>query len=179
MEFVLTHIGAAIADAMLCTTCADMDGVVSTMQDGVNRYSYPADAWNSTFKPPGQAFDAKAGTSVCFWSEPYPKTGLGASCTGVAFYSGGTVGPSVAIYFGTDNKWHMTYVAFYSETYSTYSSTLSGDVEFAGGGAPMDCGTPGEATPTFSLTIPLSEYNQSGTQFCFPPTSVLVEGNPQ
>lgn len=169
MEFVLTHSGATDADPMICTTCADMNGVLSTAT--AQREFANASDWNSTFKYPGAAFDAKAGTGVCRWAPDTLDT-LSA-CSGSAIISSA----KVATYFGTDNKWHMTYRADYSE--SSYTSILSGDAEFDGGGAAMDCGEVGEGTPTFSLAIPLTEYDASGTKFCNPPTSVLVEGNPQ
>lgn len=176
MEFVLTHSGAS--NGATCTNCADMNTAVSTLKDGINPYYTGAALWNGGFKPPGQAFDAKSGTNVCFWTEAYPESGLYAGCYSGAFVTG----IKVAAYFGTDDKWHMTYIATYHETGNgnNYQSTLSGDAEFAASGTPMDCGTPGEATPTFSLTISLSEYDVTGgPQDCIPPTSVLVEGNPQ
>lgn len=172
LEFVLTHDGASDADPMICTTCADLNAAIATLRDGINVYHRSAAVWNSTFKPPGQAFDAKSGTTVCFWTPLFPDDTVSA-CSGSAIISS----IQVATYYGTDNKWHMTYRADYSE--SSYTSVLSGDVEFSGGGAAMDCGEVGEGTPTFSLTIPLTEYDTSGTKFCNPPTSVLVEGNPQ
>lgn len=186
MEFVLTHSGAS--NGASCVNCSDLDGTSILMSwDGVNTRTFSASVWNSTWKSdyPAQAFDAKDGTNVCIWWEGPPKTDLDASCYSGAYYSASGIGgggPVIAVYFGTDDKWHMTYKALYYEDNgaSGYSSVMSGDAEFAGGGAAMDCGTVGEMTPTFSLTITLSEYNAAGgPQDCVPPTSVLVEGNPQ
>lgn len=168
MEWILTLSGASVGSGGVCL-CTDLNSTVNVPNDFAFA-SESAATWNAT-RPAWTGRDAKDGTTVCSWNS-------GDSIAGDCNTS--LSGFNVATYYGTDNKWYMVVSMLYAEN-SGYIATLAGEVEFSGSGAPMDCGTPGEGSPTFSLTVPLAPYDEIGTSGvdCNPPNSVLVEGNPQ
>ena len=173
LEFNITFSGASDADAMVCATCADIAGTIGT--DNGGRTSYDAATWNSTYKPACASHSAKSGTTVCKWADATAET-LGTSCGVSAVFSA----VLVYVYYGTDNKWYLIVMATYDEGPGpSYTATVAGEQIFPSSGAPMDCGSVGEGTPTFSLTVALALYDETGTAACFPPTTALVEGNPQ
>lgn len=123
-----------------------------------------AATWNASFKPNAAAFDAKSGTNVCRWQSNDVTT-----TTCAAPFQTNLTGGVLHIYYGTDDKWHAVISMPYDES-SGLSTTLEGDAEFAGGGAPMDC-------EAFSLSITLAV--DSGTPLeCNPPTAILIENAP-
>lgn len=173
MLWVGTYSGSANGSG--CGACAsELDVAVAFM---VFSGSTSAAGWNAT-RPAWTSHDALAGSKVCSWV-----TDGSASGTQISFCGGG-VGDirehAITTYLGDDNKWRMVFAANVVAP-GLYFGTIAGEAEFNGSGAPMNCGTPGEGSPTFSLSIPLTRYDTFGTpnSTCFPPTSVLVEGNPQ
>lgn len=170
MHWVSTFSGASNGSSGDCANCTDLNAAGSVTLFGA---STAAAAWNAT-RPAWSGRDAKDGTNVCSWVGTFTLSSLcspgGASVSGI----------EITTYYGTDDKWYMLATTSFTD-YNGYQCDLSGEAIFAGGGAPMDCGTPGEGTPTFSLTVTLARYNESGTPDtgCVPPTSVLIEGDPQ
>ena len=170
MLWVGTYSGSL--DGTLCTGCsADIDIAVAFM---VFLGSTAASDWNSS-RPSWTSHDAKAGTRVSTWSTDGSSMG-----TQVPFcsFAGDVRAHVITTYLGTDDKWRMVFTA--DVIASGYIGAIAGEKEFDSSGSPMDCGTPGEGSPTFSLAVPLTRYDYSGTPnlTCYPPTSVLVEGNP-
>jgi hypothetical protein len=160
--------------------CTDLDGVPFGIRKGAGT-SITAATWNAT-RPPYSTTDAKTGTKVCSWVESDDVNG---SCT-----SGATqiTGSAITTYYGDDDKWHMIYEGQYNGPTANASALMAGDAEFPGGGAATNCGTPGEVSPTFSLSIPLTAYDPLDPtqpapspygQDCYAPTSILIEGDPQ
>lgn len=173
MLWVSTYSGAVDGGASSCGGSCPTDINVSlsfTYFDGcVN-----AADWNAS-RPAWTSHDAKAGSKVCRWLTTGATFG-----TQVDFCSnaGYIRDHAITVYIGTDNKWRMVFAASIG---GAYFADVGGEAEFDSSGSPMDCGTPGEGSPTFSLTIPLTLYLYVGStsSTCDPPTSVLVEGDPQ
>lgn len=172
MQWVATFLGAT----QILTVCDCTDLNIAFPSDGTTPGTESAASWNS-HRPAWTGRDAKADTTICSW---FLFFGFFSNCSaGYANLASGYL----STYYGTDNKWYMSADFSYGDSNgaSGCNATLGGEVVFNGGGAPMDCGTPGEVTPTFSLTIPLTAYFGFPCSFiqCNPPTSVLIEGNPQ
>lgn len=172
MWFVFTYAGASNGSSGDCANCAadlNASGSITNVGGG----STDAATWNAS-RPAYTGRDAKDGTRVCGW--PTSDTVTSACSAGAAEVTGA----GIDVYQGTDDKWYMVYSAQFNDN-AGYTCLLAGEQVFAGAGAAMDCGEVGEMTPTFSLTITLARYNESGTADagCVPPTSVLVEGDPQ
>lgn len=173
LEFNVTLSGGSDADPMVCAICDTLTGAMGT--DSGGHFSYDAATWNSTYKPSWASQSAKSGTTVCGWQDTGGET-IGIVCG---------VNPTLSalkvfVYYGADNKWYLMVQVTYEEGPGpTYAALLGGDKVFDGSGAAMDCGEVGEGSPTFSLTVSLNRYSETGTAACYPPVTALVEGNPQ
>lgn len=172
MQWIATHSGASVGpvNAGGCT-CTDLDGAPMGIRQGGGS-SQSADDWNAA-RPAWTGRDAKDGTRVCSWIE---SDTLDSSCAGG---SDQLHSAEISVYRGVDDKWYLVYSVQHLDLAA--SATLAGEAEFDGGGAAMDCGEPGEGTPTFSLNVNLSSYNADAGygDECGGPTSVLIEGDPQ
>lgn len=174
MWWVATYSGATdgTVNSPPCT-CTDLNAATSITSDAPAS-STDAATWNAG-RPSYSTHDAKDGTRVCSWlaADDVVST-CGSGETGV-------IDASITIYQGDDDKWRMLYEAYYYMTLDGEEAYLGGEAEFPGGGAATDCGEPAEGTPTFSLSITLTTFNESAAygNTCNAPTSVLVEGNPQ
>lgn len=178
MNFVGTTSGASAGSSGNCAgsgNAADCAFVLDAAFNYTFLGSGTAEDWNVSFKPSSAAFDAKAGTKVCRYQS---SDSVGNVCGGGATTS--LSGGVLHIYRGTDDKYHVAVAMPYEES-TGYSATLGEDAEFDGGGAAMDCGTPGEMSPTFSLSGTLAVYDETGSPGveCNPPTGFLLEGDPQ
>jgi len=171
MLWVATPSGST--NGTLCTDCStDIDIAVAfnAFMGSVN-----ATDWNAS-RPSWTSHDAMSGSKVCVWKTDGSTFGTVVDYCG---FAGVIRSHVITTYLGTDGKWRMVFAADVVDF--GYTGAIVGEAEFASGGAPMDCGTPGEGSPTFSLSIPLTSivYFGSSALSCLPPTSVLVEGNPQ
>lgn len=174
MWFVVTFSGASNGSSGDCVNCAADLNVAGALDNTGGSTSVSAATWNAT-RPAYSGRDAKDGTRVCTWVGGF--TQIDSACSaGAANLNGATI----TVYYGTDDKWYMIFDVLFVD-YAGYQCLLAGEQVFSGGGAAMDCGEPGEMTPTFSLTITLTRYDESGTADvgCVPTSSVLVEGDPQ
>lgn len=152
-------------------TCSGLNASTPITTNAVLK-SYSAAAWNAS-RPAYSSRDAKADSTVCVWID---SDNIAATCDpgSTAIISS----TAVTIYQGDDDKWYMIVDALYQE--GAFNCVLGGEQVFDGSGDPMDCGTPGEGSPTFVLTVTLAQYSTSGTiAECNPPTSITIEGNPQ
>jgi len=171
LEFNVTLSGGSDADPMVCSICDTLTGAMGT--DSSGHGSYDAATWNSTYKPSWASQSAKSGTTVCQWTSG---DSFGITCGVTPTLSD----LKVFVYYGADDKWYLMVQVTYEEAPGpSYSADLGGDQMFSGSGAAMDCGSVGEGSPTFSLTVSLNRYNESGAAACYPPVTALVEGNPQ
>lgn len=142
-----------------CASCASLNAVFAFLWSG----SLTAVAWNTvspaTIGKPTGATDAKAGSRVCQWYS----SDVAAACSSP--FEARVEGFVLSIYQDTDDKWHAAILIDYSDGFASFE--LSGDTEFPGDGATIDC-------TEFSVSIPLSVTD--GTPFyCNPPTSILLE----
>lgn len=166
-NFTGTAVGSSNGSSGNCAgsgNAADCDFSLNVSFAYVFLGSGDAATWNASFKPPGAAFDAKTGSRVCRWQS---SDVAGTICAGAQTSLTGGV---LSMYFGTDDKWHSTVDMPYEET-TGVTGSLSGDAEFAGGGAPMDC-------EAFSLSIPLTQYLSGTAVECNPPTSITIVNTP-
>lgn len=171
MSWVVTLSGAS--DITGTCTCSELN-VASSVTGPATTVS--AAAWNAS-RPAWTGRDAKSGTNVSTWTISSATT---STCTsGFSNLSDGTL----TVYLGDNDKWYMVVSVFLSDSDGTSSCGIdvAGESEFSGSGSPMDCGTVGEGTPTFSLSVSLSNYFgfPCSPITCNPPTAALVEGNPQ
>ena len=170
-------------------TCSDLDGSYGLSTGGVI-VGYTAEEFNLTYSPGYGWTEAKDGTFVCTWfSDAFITNGstvdIGATCT-LGNYSSGLSFSQVFVVLGTDDKWRMCFSVLYydADSVDTYTCYLAGEELLDGSsGNPVDCGSVGEPSPTFILTINLTKFFESGTSptplECDPPTQVVIEGNPQ
>lgn len=186
MAWVVTPDGAAAAGSDC--TCTDLNSAYP-LETPASFFSYDAATFNSDFAAYYGWTNAKDGSTVCAWRLPasYDPSdpAVSSSCTDGALYSSAIFFPVVFVVLGSDDKWRMCHSCYFVDRDLTafpseYSCDLAGEALLGGSGAAVNCGTIGEGSPTFSLEIPLTKFNESGTPLeCSPPTSVLVEGNPQ
>lgn len=168
MSWNLTTSGSSVGGGGACT-CTDLDAAFAVAGPPATS---DAATWNG-IRPMWTGQDAKTGTNVCTWTA---SSGVSGSCSFGVTADLGTA--DVVVYQAADDKWYMASSIGYTENGG--SCTLGGETVFSGGGAAMDCGSVGEGSPTFSLAVALTQYNVFGTiTQCNPPTSVLIEGNPQ
>lgn len=175
MWFTATYSGASNGSNGFCSNCAT-DLNVSFSIDNTNAStSVDAATWNVS-RPAYTSHDAKDGTRVCSWMGAAAGDITSFCSTGAAFINSA----AIEVYQGTDDKWRMVYVVGWGDA-SGYYCLLAGESLLGGTGDAVDCGDPGEGTPTFSLNISLTRYDEVGVDggYCTPPTSVLIEGDPQ
>lgn len=176
MQWVLTISGMTAGTSGSCT-CTGLNG--STLTAGAFAFESVSGAvWYNLAARPWTGRMPKTGSTVCvFTGNDFVIEVCGGGGVQVGANS------IITVYLGNDDKWYMQASIDFIDTVnpSNYFATLAGEQVFSGGGAAMNCGTPGEATPSFSLSVTLTPYFESAAvgYGCYPPTAVLVEGNPQ
>jgi hypothetical protein len=109
-------------------------------------------------------------TTVCVYSDYNSGGQFAQTCNGYdTIYMHAWI-----VYKSATGKWRMYIEFFWSGL--NQSGTFSYDLVLSNDGSAINCGTPGELTPTLSYNLTLTDCNMTGTDDeCTVPYSLLLE----